>query len=137
MQATGAELSMLLQSAPLLNDFSFMVDNTLRIAWTEIIQHGSIPYMQWSEIEPGFPLDCRAGEPCGFILKLTLGIQYQPLRSIGVNFELRMDPIPQSLSDHTTQLRTHIYGNGTGTAQERNTNDTRTTHARRTHNNKS
>jgi hypothetical protein len=123
MNAKGADLAQLLRSAPKLSDFSFMVDNTLRIAWTEILQQGAIPMLVWSQVKPTIPLDCRAGEPCGFELRIVLGIQYRPLRSIGVDFSVRMSPVVDRFDDHTSSLSSSLFNS---------TNPQNTTGRRRT-----
>jgi hypothetical protein len=110
---SGSGLSRLLATAPALKDFSFMVDKTLSIAWTEILQHGAIPMMIWSQLQPVIPLDCRVGEHCGLKLMIVLGIQYRPLRSIGIDFTIKMSPVVELFDEHTSNLTASLFGNGT------------------------
>jgi hypothetical protein len=70
---TGAEVGMLLQSAPDLQDFSVAVDNSMRNAW--FATHGELPYIVNTVATPRIPLTCYVGEVCGFDLRLLVWTQ--------------------------------------------------------------
>ena len=111
MLASGAEVAQMLSTAPELNDFSVTVDNTLA---TSIARGGGeigpLPDIGWTEMKPTLPLDCRFGEPCAFSLELVIGIDYVPLRSMGVDFEIHMTNSPVNLNDQIIEIG-HLISN--------------------------
>lgn len=64
IDATGAQLSALLNSSHKLTDFSFTSDNMVARSLEYSTKYGTIPDIGWSALHPPVPLDCRIGEPC-------------------------------------------------------------------------
>ena len=109
IDTNGHNLSVLIDSMHNLRDFSFTSDDMVARSTQFSIQHGTIPDMAWSNVVPTTPLDCRIGEPCTMTLHILIGISFLPMNSIGLNFELRMDPVPTELDEHTLSFREHLF----------------------------
>ena len=88
-------------------------------------------------MSPPLPLDCKIGEPCELRLDIVIGIQFAPMNSseqhpantlrhsmpasivssvtnlrvvsVGVNFEIRLDPNCTELDEHTLSLREQLF----------------------------
>ena len=137
MSTSAAELGRLLISTPNLVDFSFSSDDMVARAAQYSIAQGTIPDIGWSTMSPPLPLDCRIGEPCELRLDIIVGIQFSPMNSseqhpantlrhsmtasivssvtnlrivsVGVNFEIRLDPNCTELDEHTLSLREQLF----------------------------
>ena len=146
MSTSAAELSRLLSSTPNLVDYSFSSDDMVARAAQYSMAQGTIPDIRWSVLSPALPLDCRIGEPCEVRLQTTVGIHFVPMNSseqhpantlrhsltasivssvtnlrvvsVGVNFELRLDPNCTELDEHTLSLREQLFQ----VEEERNSN---------------
>jgi hypothetical protein len=128
MDTSGHDLGQLLNNMHLLKDFSFASDDMVARSIEMSIQQGAIPDIGWSVLHPASPLDCRIGEPCEISLVLVIGISYVPMNSIGVTFDIRMDPNCTDLDEHILDLREHLFA----IEEERETNLNRTTSATHT-----
>jgi hypothetical protein len=113
--APGSQVAQLIASAPKLIDFSIEVDSTT----AAVLNRGGgvtgpIPDLGWSPLHPKLPLDCRFGELCAFELLLIIGLDYFPMRSIGVDFVVHMSASPKELNDQIVGIN-HLIS-----AQQRN-----------------
>ena len=126
MHAPGSELAQLLLSVPGLVDYSFVADDTVARSFEYSIQQGAIPDVQLSALIPAAPLDCRIGEPCTLGIGLVIGYGYVPSNTIGVNFEIRLNPEYVELDDHTISMRDHIFRHNNRTAYDYNADHSRT-----------
>ena len=146
MAAAAADLGRLLSSTPNLVDYSFSSDDMVARAAQYSMAQGTIPDIRWSVLSPALPLDCRIGEPCEVRLSTVVGIHFVPMNSseqhpantlrhsltasivssvtnlrvvsVGVNFELRLDPNCTELDEHTLSLREQLFQ----VEEERNSN---------------
>jgi hypothetical protein len=90
LRGSADEVAKMLTSAPKLDDFSLLVDKTLQNAWHRTID--DLPFLSYSSLVPPTPLTCTIGEECSFTLFLVVWIDYVPLTSIGVDWEVRLSP---------------------------------------------
>jgi Ca2+-binding EF-hand superfamily protein len=109
MHAPADELGRLLLEHPHMNDYSFQADDSVAHSYAFSIQQGNIPDMAFSVMTPAVPLDCRIGEPCTFTINVLIGLNYFPVNSIGVNFDLRLDPNFIELDEYTMGMHDDIF----------------------------
>ena len=94
MDYRGTHLATLLNASYDLKDFSFSSDNMVArsLEYSLMQSQHKIPEMGFSAIQPAVPLDCHVGESCAIHLTVIIGNQLLPMNSIGLNFEIRLNP---------------------------------------------
>ena len=110
MDYRGTHLATLLNASYDLKDFSFSSDNMVArsLEYSLMQSQHKIPEMGFSAIQPAVPLDCHIGESCAIHLTVIIGNQLLPMNSIGLNFEIRLNPNSTQLDDHILAMRDHM-----------------------------